>query len=241
MGWAIGAAVSVPALLVGEMPRTVWLSALGMAACIAFLFPWNRQGQPRATIRYGLIFAACLFLLGSYQFLPEEPPWVAGYLFVLCAVMLGWVLLKMRYCGHREIVLFSGFETLMVATALAIPLVLFPALGLGEDLRRTMIAVCFEAVTFLLAMKVMIRRQPGRNYFLAAILLAALAMIGFRGMLDGNAVAKAKRSAASFSRSDRGRSILPVRGFTTSTEVPADSSVPAPLSSRPLRGSSSVP
>lgn len=246
MGWAVGAALLLPALLVGSVPRPVWLSALGMGAGVAFLFPWNRHGTQRTTICYGLIFAACLFLLGSFQFLPGTPRWVPGYLAVLCTVLLGWVLLKMRYCGCRGIVLLSGFETLMISAALAIPLVLFPALALGEGFRRTMLVVCFEAVTFLLAMKVMIRRHPGRNHLLATILLVALALIGLRGMLGGNtltasdlprsvAAGEAQRSVTSASWDGRILPDLPAHKIATSTDFRPASPVPASAPPRSLR------
>lgn len=184
--WSIGAAFLLPALLVGAISEAVGLAALGLAACVALLFPWNRKGPQRAAVCYGLIFAACLFLLSWFQFSPGRPRWVPGYFALLSALVLAWALLKMRYRGHREVMLLSGFETLMVSAAIAIPLVLFPALELSDGLRRTMLAVCFEAVAFLLAMKVMIRRQPGRNQSLAAILFVALALIGFRGWLGGS-------------------------------------------------------
>ncbi|GAB4369583.1 MAG: hypothetical protein Kow00128_15930 [Deltaproteobacteria bacterium] len=181
--WTIGVAFLLPSLAVGAMSKAAGIAALGLAACGALLFPWNRKGPQRAAVCYGLIFASCLFLLSWFQFSSGRPRWLPGYFALLSFLVLCWVLLKMRYRGHREILLFSGFETLIISIAIAIPLVLFPALGLENGLRRTMLVVCFEALSVLLAMKVMIRRRHGRNRILAAVLLAAMAVVGLRGII----------------------------------------------------------
>jgi len=66
--------------------------------------------------------------------------------------------------------------------------VVVPTLGLGEDFRRTMLTVCLESTAFLLAMKILIRRQPRRNYVIAMALMAALALICLRGFLPQGTV-----------------------------------------------------
>jgi hypothetical protein len=102
----------------------------------------------------------------------------------MSAVVLLWVLLKMKYCGHREIVQVSAFEMLLLGVVLFVALVLVPSLLLGDGLRKMLIAVCMESVGFLLAMKILIRRQPHRNSMIAVALLGALALIVVKGFVS---------------------------------------------------------
>ena len=76
----------------------------------------------------------------------------------MSAVVLLWVLLKMKYRGHREIVQVS--------------------------LRKMLIAVCMESAAFLLAIKILIRRQPHRNSMIAVAFLGALALIVVKGFVS---------------------------------------------------------
>jgi hypothetical protein len=108
---------------------------------------------------------------------------------MMSAAVLLWVLLKMKYRGHREIVQVSAFEILLLGVVLFVALVVVPALHLGEGLRRMMLAVCMESAAFLLAMKILIRRQPRSNSMFAAALLAALALIVMKGFVSTDKVA----------------------------------------------------
>jgi hypothetical protein len=94
-----------------------------------------------------------------------------------------WVLLKVRYRGHKEILLFSSFEILLIGASMFIPFVLVPTFGLGEGIRRTMITVCLESISFLMATKILIRHRPGRDYVIAGLFLFALVIIGAKGLL----------------------------------------------------------
>jgi hypothetical protein len=58
-----------------------------------------------------------------------------------------------------------------------------PSFGLEEGIRRTMITICLESIAFLMAMKILIRRQPGRDYVIAGFFLFALVIIGAKGLL----------------------------------------------------------
>jgi hypothetical protein len=158
------------------------------------------------------MYFACICLLAILQVAPGSPPWVPSYLAALSTFVLTWVLLKMKYRGHREIVAISSFETLQLGIALFVSLVLVPALGLGGELRSTLLAVCMESVAFLLALKILIRRQPRRNYMIAAGFLAALVLIAakeflVRGMVtDINVAPAASHATYPFLPSDLPRS-----------------------------------
>ena len=72
-------------------------------------------------------------------------------------------------------------------------LVIVPTLHMDEGIRRMLLAVSLESVAFLLAMKILLRRQPHRNSMIAAGFLLALALIVVKGFLftgkAGNVVA----------------------------------------------------
>jgi hypothetical protein len=103
---------------------------------------------------------------------------------VLSTVTLGWVVLKMKFRGHKKVVLASEFETLLIGASLFVPLVIVPALGLGPGLRNLLLVACAEALCFHMAFKILVRRRPGRNLVFAGAFVAALFLIGAYGLLS---------------------------------------------------------
>jgi UDP-GlcNAc:undecaprenyl-phosphate GlcNAc-1-phosphate transferase len=182
VGWVIGIGLFLPTVVLGSVSRTVSAVAVGVGLFMAALYPW-RARRSRSALCYGLMYAGSVFLLAILQTVPGAPKWMPAYLAVFSAMIMGWVLLKMKYRGHREIVLVSSFEILMIGAALFVPVVLVPALGLGEGVRRLMLTVCFESIAFLMAMKILVRRRPSRNHAIAAGFLAALLVVAAKGII----------------------------------------------------------
>ncbi len=185
--WIIVAGLVIPIALTGPVTRPVGIAAVGSAGFIAALFPWRSRGA-RSGICYGVTYAACAALLASLHLAPGAPWWLPGYLAGLSAVTLGWVLLKMKFRGHKKVVLASAFETLLIGASLFVPLVIVPALGFGPGLRNALLVACAEAFCFHMAFKILIRRQPGRNLVFAGAFVAALLVIGANGLLSGPSV-----------------------------------------------------
>jgi hypothetical protein len=183
---AIGLAIPVVGLPV--IPPAFGGIAMAAVVFVAALFPW-RAHRSRPSVAYGLMWFACLCLLALLQAVPGAPAWVPAYLAVLSAVVLLWVLLKMRYRGHREIAQISSFESLLLGIVLFVALVMVPALHMGVGLRNMLLAVSLESVAFLLAMKILIRRQPHRNHMIVTGFLLALALIVAKGFLSTEKVA----------------------------------------------------
>jgi UDP-GlcNAc:undecaprenyl-phosphate GlcNAc-1-phosphate transferase len=182
VGWLIAIGLFVPTIVLGSVPRTLSLAALAASGFVAVLFPWKSR-RSRSGICCGLTYAACACLIAILQVSPDAPRWLYAYLAVLSALVMVWVLLKMRYRGHKEILLFSSFEILLIGASLFIPFVLVPTFGLGEGIRRTMITVCLESISFLMATKILIRHRPGRDYVIAGFFLFALVILGAKGLL----------------------------------------------------------
>jgi hypothetical protein len=184
--WVTGAVaigLVVPIFALPVLPPVFGGMAMAVLVFVAAMFPW-REHLYRSSVANGLIWFACVCLLALLQAAPGSPTWVPAYLAVMSAAVLLWVLLKMKYRGHREIVQVSAFEMLLLGVFLFVALVLVPALDLGEGLRKMLIAVCMESVGFLLAMKILIRRQPRRNSMVAVALLGALALIVVKGFVS---------------------------------------------------------
>ena len=182
VGWLIGIGLFVPTVLLGSVPRALSLAALAAAGFVIVLFPW-RSRRSRPGMCGGLTYIACACLMAILQFVPDAPRWLPAYHAALSALVMAWVLLKMRYRGHKEILFLSSFEILLIGASLMIPFVLMPSFGLEEGIRRTTITVCLESIAFLMAMKILIRGQPGRDYVIAGFFLIALVIIGAKGLL----------------------------------------------------------
>ena len=174
--------IAVPVLAMPVIPPVIGGIAMAVLVFVAALFPWRAQRE-KPSVSYGLMWFVCLCLLALLQATPGAPIWVPGYLAVLSAIVLLWVLLMMKYRGHRQIVQISSFELLLLSIVLFAALVMVPALHLDEGIRRMLLSVCLESVAFLLAMKILIHRQPHRNSMIAAGFLFALALIVAKGFL----------------------------------------------------------
>lgn len=179
---AIPIGIAIPVLAMPVVPPVIGGIAMAVFVFVAALFPW-RARRARPSVSYGLMWFACLCLLALLQATPAAPAWVPAYLAVLSAIVLLWVLLKMRYRGHRQIVNVSSFELLLLSSVLFVALVMVPALHMDEGIRRMLLAVCLESLAFLLALKILLHRQPHRNSMIVAGFLLALALIVVRGFL----------------------------------------------------------
>jgi UDP-GlcNAc:undecaprenyl-phosphate GlcNAc-1-phosphate transferase len=189
--WVTGAAaigLVVPIFALAVLPPVFGGIAMAVFVFVAAMFPW-RANLYRSSVANGLLGLACFCLLALLQAAPGSPSWIPAYLAVMSAVVLLWVLLKMKYRGHREIVHLSAFEMLLLGVVLFVALVLVPGLHLGEGLRRMLLAVCMESAAFVLAIKIVIRRRPHRNSMIAVAFLGALALIVVKGFVStGKAV-----------------------------------------------------
>jgi UDP-GlcNAc:undecaprenyl-phosphate GlcNAc-1-phosphate transferase len=189
--WVTGAVaigLVVPIFALPALPNVFGGIAMAVMLFVAAMFPW-RAHLYRSMVANGLIWFACFCLLALLQAAPGSPAWVPPYLAVMSAVVLLWVLLKMKYRGHREIVQISAFGMLLLGVVLFVSLLVVPALNLGEGLRKMLLVVCMESVAFLLAMKIMIRRRPNRDSLMALALLGALAVIVVKVFVSTETVA----------------------------------------------------
>jgi len=185
---ALAVGLAVPLFVTPDLPPLFARIAMAALVFVAAMFPW-RAHLFRPSVVNGLIWFACFCLLALLQAAPGSPAWVPAYLSLMGAGVLLWVLLMLRYRGRRKIIQVSAFEILLLGVVLFVALVLVPALNLGEGLRKMLLAVYVEATAFMLAFKILIRRQPRRNSMIAAAFLGALALIAVKGFVSTDKVA----------------------------------------------------
>lgn len=207
--WTIGAGLLVPFLAVREVSKEAGVLALAACTLIAILFPWQGGGK-RAALSYGLTYIGCVCLLAVFQSQPAAA-WVSPYLAALSLAAVLWVILKMRYRGHKEVVRFSTFEVLLVCGFFVLSAVLPPALPPAFEVPRTLLAASLEGVAFLLAMKIFIRHRPRRNLAVACALLGALLFLGMKGLFGAKPAAALPPWRINWERGGPGPTALPAK------------------------------
>jgi len=117
---------------------------------------------------------SCLLIPAGDLQLVQGSFWIPGYLAVLSGVVMCWVLLKMKYQGTGR---SSGSPPLSCFSSVShvCPSLAGPALGLGDGVRRMLLTVSLESTAFLLAMKILIRKQHMAQPYIAIAFLVALA------------------------------------------------------------------
>jgi UDP-GlcNAc:undecaprenyl-phosphate/decaprenyl-phosphate GlcNAc-1-phosphate transferase len=184
IGMVILIALFIPALfaplmgLSGNRALTLFLISGLMAA-----FSW-RTSSANKSILHGTMYLAILTLLLVYEVSTiQVPSWLNTYNPMAAGITLLWVLLKLIFSDHNEIVFASGFELLILFVSWFIPFVVLDELQLSENLVRAVQHACLFSIPFMLAMKINIRNYGGHNRWIAVPLVFGLAAAGARGIL----------------------------------------------------------
>ncbi len=77
----------------------------------------------------------------------------------------------------------SGFELLVIVIAWFIPVVLVRIMDIGDAVRQILIVSCLESIVFLLAMKIIIRKEPSKNVVLVSCLAGTYFLIGLGSLV----------------------------------------------------------
>ena len=92
--------------------------------------------------------------------------------------------MKLVFMQHSRIFLTSGFELIVIVIAWFIPIVLAKNVNFITDANnQALVLSCLESVVFLLAMKVIIRKEPSKNMVLVSCLVCAYFLIGLGSLL----------------------------------------------------------
>ncbi|EAU54071.1 glycosyltransferase family 4 protein [Mariprofundus ferrooxydans] len=140
------------------------------------LYPWREGGRDSAW-SLGLLYLLVFAII--FEINRSEYAWVHYYMYVMTALLFCWVVLKLWFKRHARIFLTSGFEILLLLFSWLTPWITGRFNLLSADIQAIFYLVCVEAVVFLLATKVVLRRQPRRNRQLlfSLLLLAGLTLL----------------------------------------------------------------
>jgi len=182
MSWLIPLALLVPALFVTPDGAGYLMGAIMIAAVVALLFPWHACGE-RLCWQHSVIYLLTFALLFMLNLLGDI--WIQSYLQVVAVIVAIWVVLKLVFKRHNRVFLTSGIELMMIFITWVMPEVLIEHMGLSGDMERILLLTCVESIPFLLAMKILIRRQPRRNYSLVFALSSSFFLIALHPLIMG--------------------------------------------------------
>lgn len=157
------------------------LSLFLMAMLIA-AYSWQLSSANK-NILCGSVYLAIWILMLLYEISSvENPSWLEAYNSWSAGLVLLWVVLKLIFSKHNEIVFASGFELLMLFISWFIPFVVMAELPVSPAVLHAVQHACLLSIPFLLAMKINIRVFGGHNRWIAIPLIFGLTVVGFRGL-----------------------------------------------------------
>jgi len=179
MTFLIPIALGFPVLLFcTDMHQGFFIMSLAVLAM--FMFPW-RATEDRMGIAHGIVYFLTVVLIWSYHFQADEA--LHSYLNWLTAAISVWVVINLFFRANRHAVLTSGFEMLVIMVCVFIPLLLTGITDFSTEHESELFTASFQAIPFLLSLKMIIRRQPRRNKLLVSSLAGLLMIVGGVGLL----------------------------------------------------------
>jgi len=175
--WLIPCTLLAPVFFIQPLPQKLnWLLMLSATGLLA-LYP-IRSPNDRLGLVHGLLYWCVFLLLVVFACYGDDS--VHFYLAVLSILVALWVVIKLVFRRARRVFLTSGFEVLLILVSWLVPELLTGASYLDELTRKRLTLACLESIPFLLAMKIVIRRQPRRNYALMLSLLTILLLVALK-------------------------------------------------------------
>lgn len=173
--WFVPSSLIIPAGFLAVRGSDFGATPLLIGIIIMALYPWKSHHERLGWV-HGLIYFATFTLL---LFLNASGSlWINDYLKIVTYVVLIWVVMKLVFMQHSSIFLTSSFELLMIFIAWFIPVILTEAIDITEENKAILILSCLESIAFLLAMKIIIRREPSKNLNLVSCMIFTYFLIG---------------------------------------------------------------
>ena len=177
--WLIPLLMLLPVFFLHALPAKVeWLLLLSVGGLLA-LYP-IRSTEDRLGLVHGLLYWCVFLLLAVFSRYGTDG--IHFYMTVFTLLVTGWVVVKLMFKPNRRVFLTSEFEVLVILVSWLLPSLLLDTAYLTEATRYRLIIACLESIPFLLAMKIIIRRQPRRNRPLILSLSGVLIIIAVAGV-----------------------------------------------------------
>ena len=166
----------LPVFFVESIPPEAHNLLFGVLILLLVAYPWKEHHE-RLNIVYGLFYLSGMAILYVWNLATYTGFSLATYTLGFSVVLFVWSALKIRFKGHKEVFLTSGLEVILILISWFIPFVVLPVLQVSEEVLVAAKTSCLEAIPLLIAMKIVIRRQPDRNYMMVGGLSVVLLLI----------------------------------------------------------------
>ena len=166
-----------PLFFVHSSPAEVHNVLLGVFVLLLLAYPW-REHTERLNIVYGLFYLSGLTILYVWNISTYDGFSLSWYTLAFVIILSGWSVLKIVFKGHREVFLTSGLEVILIFVSWFVPYALLPVLNVSAEVLVAVKMSCLQAIPLFIAMKIVIRRHPDRNYmFISGIIGILLLML----------------------------------------------------------------
>jgi len=154
-----------PVFFVESVPPETHNLLLGVLILLLVAYPWKEHHE-RLNIVYGLFYLSGLAVLYVWNLATYTHFSLIWYTLGFTVVLSLWSMLKIKFKGHSEVFLTSGLEVMLIFISWFIPFVVLPVLQVSEAVMVAAKTSCLEAIPLFIAMKIVIRKQPDRNYLM---------------------------------------------------------------------------
>jgi len=146
-----------------------------VVAMVVALYPWKDRHD--VSWSHGLLYLTVFVLLLAVNSSSES--WVQSYMFAVTALLACWVILKLCFKRHLRVFLTTGLESLLLIFSWLIPWLAGRFDLVSADSQHLLYVVCSQSIVFLIATKIVLRRQPRRNkpLLISLLLLAGITLI----------------------------------------------------------------
>lgn len=165
-----------PLPFVEAAPETTKNLILGVLVLLLVAYPWKEHHE-RLNIVYGLFYLTGVTILYVWNVASYQDFEFSWYVLAFVVVLSVWSMFKIIFKGHNEVFLTSGLEIILIFLSWFVPFTLLPVLDVSEEIMLAAKTSCLQAIPLLIAMKIVIRRHPDRNYMMVIGLLSILLLM----------------------------------------------------------------
>lgn len=157
--------------------------ALYCTAALLVFFSFRTRRAADQGILHGTLYLVIFALLLIYNLsVQSRPSWLGEYIDALSVIALVWVVLKLIFAKHSEIIFASGFELLILFISWFIPFVALEDLQASSSTLLAVQHACLLSIPFVLVMKIHIRNH-GQNHWVTIPLIVALGIVAARASI----------------------------------------------------------
>jgi UDP-GlcNAc:undecaprenyl-phosphate GlcNAc-1-phosphate transferase len=171
------ACLVVAVLGVAPLSRPFGLLACSAALFVVMIYPW-KAGKEKMLMGHGVLYAALFFMLLIVGIEGRELFWPLLFLYGTSLLAFCWVLIKVTTSRSDLLLYPSGFELLLIFSSWISPFALQPILDITLETGLLIVLTCVQALPWLCLLKLIVRRDPGKNIRVAFGVIFILLLLG---------------------------------------------------------------